>query len=81
MVGIIVACVFWALSLAGLYFAMKNDIDKATALAIEVKAKVDRYNLELLNYRIDKLDKKMDDLDDKATNIIDIINDSRRSGR
>jgi len=68
---VIVVC--WALSIAGLYYTMKAQIDTLQAKFNEVNNILEKHDVKLIDYRLTQLQNEMKETNDKADRIISLL--------
>jgi len=65
----VVTIVIYVSSLIGLYYVMKNKVDVTQDKVIKLEQKLDKYNPEIMDYRLNELQKQVGNLNDKADKI------------
>ncbi len=73
LVIICITIVIWTFSLGGVYFTMKAKQDDAEAKIKVLESRIDKYNLDLVMYRIDKLEDLTNKVNEKADKITQLL--------
>jgi hypothetical protein len=69
----VVTIVIYVTSLVGVYFAMKFKIDDTQSKVLELQTKFNKYNPEVMDYRLNLLQSEVSKLNDKADKIYNQI--------
>lgn len=74
----VVAIVIYVSSLIGLYYVMKNKVDVTEDKVIKLEQKLDKYNPEIMDYKLSELQKEVSGLNEKADKIYnEVVNANR----
>jgi uncharacterized membrane protein (DUF106 family) len=65
----VVTIVIYVSSLIGLYYVMKNKVDVTEDKVIKLEQKLDKYNPEIMDYRLNELQQQVGKLNEKADKI------------
>jgi len=65
----VVTIVIYVSSLIGLYYVMKNKVDVTQDKVIKLEQKLDKYNPEIMDYRLNELQQQVGKLNEKADKI------------
>jgi TolA-binding protein len=69
----VVAVVFWASSMVGIYYVMKNKVDSTEEKVLKLEKVIEKNNPELLEYKISSLEKEVSKLNGKADKIYELL--------
>ena len=69
----VITIVIYVSSLVGIYYAMKFKVDTTQEKVIELEMKLNKYNPEVMDYRLNELQNEVSKLNTKADKIYDII--------
>ena len=69
----VVVIVIYISSLVGVYFAMKYKVEDTQNKVIQLENKLNKYNPEVMDYRLNELQTEVSKLNDKADKIYNII--------
>jgi len=75
----VVTIVIYVSSLIGLYYVMKNKVDVTQDKVIKLEQKLDKYNPEIMDYRLNELQKQVSNLNDKADKIYNEVVNSNNA--
>ena len=70
---VIITVVIWTFSLGGVYFSMKSKQDDQESKIRTLEGRIDKYNLDLVMYRIDKLEDATNRVSEKADRITTLL--------
>ncbi len=73
IIVVVTTIVIWTFSLGGVYFTMKSKQDQAESKIRVLESRIDKYNLDLVMYRIDKLEDGTNKVNEKADKIMELL--------
>lgn len=69
----VIPVVLWILSIAGVYYTMKFQIDVVQEKTVIMEGKLDTYDLKIIDFKITLLEKEIKSLNEKADKIQELI--------
>jgi hypothetical protein len=74
----VIAIIIYASSLVGTYYVMKNKEDVTQDKVLKLEQKLDKYSLEVMDYKLNELQQQMGKLNDKADKIYNEVKNANR---
>lgn len=81
VVLIIVAVVTWVGSLCAVYFPMQSKINDAETRVTNIELRFNKYNFDVLDYKMGEMKIQIDAQGSKIDNIYTIVSAGKRTGR
>ncbi len=69
----VIVIVMWVGSMLGIYYSMKFKLDEVQSRALKLEQKIERYNPEILEYKINNIEKQLNKVNEKADKIQDLL--------
>lgn len=69
----VITIVIYVSSFVGVYYAMKFKVDSTQEKVLELESKLNKYNPEVMDYRLNELQNNVTTLNSKADKIYEII--------
>lgn len=78
----IIVIVSWVGGLCAVYFPMQGKLNDANARVIKLETRLDKYNLDVLDYKVGQMALQLNSTDAKINDILIVLNANRsRTGR
>ena len=69
----VIVIVAWIASMLGIYYTMKFQLDEVQAKANKLEQKIEKYNPEILEYKIGNIEQQLNKVNEKADKIQDLL--------
>jgi len=69
----VVAIVFWVASMVGVYYTMKAKLDEVQSKADKLEQRLDKYNPEVLDYKVTAIQNQIKEIDGKTDRIQQLL--------
>jgi Tfp pilus assembly protein PilO len=65
----VIAIIVWIVSVLGIYYTMKFKLDEVQEKATKLEMKIEKYNPEILEYKINNIENQLNKVNEKADKI------------
>lgn len=69
----VLVIVAWIASMLGIYYTMKFKLDEVQTRALKLEQKIEKYNPEILEYKINNIENQLNKVNEKADKIQDLL--------
>jgi len=69
----VIVIVIWIASMLGIYYTMKFQLDEVQERATKLEQKIDKYNPEIIEYKIGNIEQQLNKVNEKADKIQDLL--------
>lgn len=68
-----IVIIVWIASMIGIYYTMKFQLDEVQERALKLENKIEKYNPEILEYKINNIENQLNKVNEKADKIQDLL--------